>query len=184
MRKPFPVLGAVAFAVVLAFASTARAAIITIDVAEFRWTVDGSDCVETSPGDCLSSFSLTYLWNGPIPFPVVSGAVDVDGSPFGTFFPLDASLPFDQLSIGGVPTSAQATIGFTFAGPQSLTSPLLVSSSAGLFETSGSPSATGLFHLFQFDYDDNTPTAVPEPATIGLLSLGLLAARRQLRARR
>ena len=164
------------FVAILAPAAPARAALITIDVAEFRWTVEGAFCDEANPQDCLSSFSLTYLWSGPAPSPIVSGKAEADSAPVGDFFPLDPSLTFDQLLYSGVPATAEGSISFFFGGPRTLTSPLL-SSSLGLFEAGGTPSLTGQSHLFQFEFDD-APTAVPEPGSLALLTLGLLAAQR------
>ena len=178
-------LGWLALSVLIGSARPAGAATITIDVAEFRWNV--VECDASRPDDCLSLFSLTYLWTAspppaPIPEPPVSGELSIDATSFGSFLELSPGSPFDQLFAGGVPSTAQASIGFFFGGARTLTSPLLDASMAGLFEPTGEPSANGLFHVFQFAFEE-TPSAVPEPATVTLLGVGLLAALRSRRRR-
>lgn len=183
MQRSIPWVCLVAFSGVLAFAPTASATIITVDVAEFTWTVDGASCGQTSPDDCLSIFSLTYLWNGPTPFPVVSGSVDVDGAPLGNFLPLDPGAPFDQLLTGGVPATAQASIAFFFGSQQTLLGPVMDPSSAGLFDATGVPGLSGASHLFQFQFDDTVAT-VPEPASFATVAFAVLAVWRARSRRR
>lgn len=157
-------------AFVLAASSLATAAPITVNVAEFRWNVVGEACDPNEPTSdtCLSLFSLTYLWDGPPPEPVVSGELAIDGVSFGSFFDLNPSLTFDQFALPGVPTTAQASISFLFGGQVSLSA--LLNPSAEIF------TPEGIFHVFQHTYDDGIPVSVPEPSTLALASLGLLAA--------
>lgn len=158
-----------AFAAVLATTSLATAAPITVNVAEFRWNVVGDTCDPTEPisDSCLSLFSLTYLWDDPTPEPVVSGQLSIDGTSFGSFFDLDPFLTFDQFALPGVPTTAQASISFMFGGQIPLSA--VLSSSSAIF------TPEGVFHVFQHTYDDGVPVSVPEPSTLALASLGLLA---------
>ena len=168
MRLSLPL--SIAFTALLATASAANASPITLNVAEFRWNVVGGTCnpLEPTSDDCLSSFSLTYLWDGPTSGPVVSGNLSIDGAFFGTFFDLDPFMSFDQFSVAGVPTTAEASISFLFGSPISLTA--VLNPSAAIYTPEGA------FHLFQHTYDDGNTQSVPEPSVLALVSLGLLAA--------
>ena len=86
----------------VASANVASADPITVDVAEFRWNVFGDtvNLLVPTSDDCLSQFTLTYLWNGLAAQPVVSGELALDGSFFGFFFDLDSSFPVDQFDAG------------------------------------------------------------------------------------
>lgn len=187
---------ALAIAAAVGFASRAEAAPITIDVAEITWTLEGDFCTSATPEECSSVFTLIYLWTtggnpAPAPAPIVSASLDVDGTPVD-FTPLgwdvSAASPVNSVSlllfgIPGVPSTAGATISFAFSGarvigPQMLTPP------SALFNTDGSVSLLGIATAFSFEYDA-TPAPVPEPATLALLSGGLLlAAGRRHRSRR
>ena len=178
MRLSLPVLCLAAIATVALSAKVASADPITVDVAEFRWNVLGDTCDPLVPtsDDCLSQFTLTYLWNGPTPEPVLSGELAIDGSFFGSFFDLDPSFPVDQFNLAGVPTTAQASISFLFGTTQVPMSVELTPSSA-LF------TPDGVFHLFTFTYDDGAQS-VPEPSTLALAGLGVLTAWRARRRTR
>ena len=178
MRLSLRVLCLAAMVILVASANVASADPITVDVAEFRWNVFGDTCDPLVPtsDDCLSQFTLTYLWNGPAPEPVVSGELALDGSFFGSFVDLDSSFPVDQFNVAGVPTTAQASISFLFGSTLVPMSVVLAPSSA-LFTPEGA------FHLFTFEYDDGVQS-VPEPSTLALASLGLLAAWRTRRRAR
>ncbi len=161
----------IAFTALLATASVAQASPITLNVAEFRWNVVGDTCNPQEPtsDDCLSAFSLTYLWDSPTPGPLVSGNLAIDGAFFGTFFDLDPFTTFDQFSVAGVPTTAEASISFLFGSAISLTA--VLNPSAAIYTPEGA------FHVFQHTYDDGNPTqSVPEPSVLALVSLGLLGA--------
>ena len=161
---------AIAFTALLATASAANASVITLPVAEFRWNVVGDTCNQLEPtsDSCLSLFSLTYLWEDPLSAPVISGNLSLDGAFFGTFFDLDPFMPFDQFSVAGVPTSAEASISFLFGSQISL--------SAVLDPSTAIYTPEGAFQLF-YTYDDGNPTqSVPEPSVLALVSLGLLGA--------
>lgn len=167
MRLSLPL--SIAFTALLATASAANASVITLPVAEFRWNVVGDTCNQLGPtsADCLSLFTLTYLWDGPVPGPVVSGNLSIDGAFFGTFFDIDPFMPFDQFSVAGVPTSAEASISFLFGS--------LISLNAVLDPSTAIYTPEGAFHLF-YTYDDGNTQSVPEPSVLALVSLGLLAA--------
>lgn len=177
---------------VLGAGSHAEAALITVDVAEVTWILEGDSCTSATPDDCNSVFTLSYLWTvagnpGPLPAPTVSGSLDVDGTPID-FFDVNAGSPIDMVSlvlfgISGVPATASATISFNFPGPRSI-GPQGLAPITDLFSTDGTPSALGIATLFSFEYDDS-PAPIPEPSTLALVAAGLVAARRRaLRARR
>jgi hypothetical protein len=156
---------------------------IPITVAEFRWEatlIPGTECTDPTDLECVptdpisqSLFSLTGLWDdASTAAPTLGGIVTFAG---GSAIPwLDITLDagyFDQFLVDGLPLSAATTILFDFLGQT-------ISLDASLV-------APG-FAVLSFDSEATTPpTSVPEPTTLGLLGIGLLAfARSRLRRNR
>lgn len=167
-------------------ASTADAAVITIDVAEVTWTVEGVDCSTAEPDLCLSVFTLKYLWldgldPGPDPAPtLISGEFFVDGGSAITFDPVDPiTFTSTSVPVPGLPGSANATVFFEFLGTQTI-GPNDLIPVADLFLDDGTPSPLGIAALFQFEFDDST-IPVPEPSALALVTLGLIAVSRRRR---
>jgi hypothetical protein len=160
----------------------ARAEAIPITVAEFRWDstlVPGNECTDPNDLECVPSdplaqsvFSLTGLWDdASTAAPTLSGVVSFAG---GSAIPwLDISLDagyFDQFLITGLPLSAATTIFFDFLGQ-----------TMSLDATLTAPG----FAVLSFDSETPPPppTSVPEPASLGVLGIGLLVFARSLARR-
>lgn len=166
--------------------SSARAAVITIDVAELEWRVEdpfGVGC-ESMPEFCTSVFTLKYLWldpTGTTPAPAsIDGTLDVGDVVSPAFGPI-ALAGSSSLFQFGIPTTAHATVVFELDGPQSIGPIELVKD---LFDPIGQPAFPAGATLFQFQYEVEDPvTPVPEPSAGVLTLAGLLIGWRRMRRR-
>lgn len=174
MRLSLRIAGVVLAGVLLS-AQRAEATLVTVDVAEVIWTVEGTGCSDSNTGACESIFLFTYLWTGPGVI-TITGSVDLD-PPNAVLLALGSidDVPgFDQNSTSGVPSSPQVSISFSFLGNQTLGPIGFV---GDLFDTSGDPTFTGASAFFTFEYDD-AALPVPEPSTLAFVTLGVLTLNR------
>jgi hypothetical protein len=191
-RTPMPVkrLWTVVLLVMMASwaGSVRNAAASTITVASFSWDVlfddpgvpcdeADSECVPIPPSTFLS-YSLTDLWDGPNPAPLLTNNsltlpdVSLPFLDLVAGFPCasglaDSPCSFDQIALEGVPAFATATVSFLFDGqPITLAATLTEPNSVALLQFTPVP-----------------VTPVPEPGTLALTMLGAatLVRRRFLR---
>lgn len=161
----------------LGLMASAPAAAATITVAEATWIVEGDTCFVDTPEDCLSVFSLQYLWidpaNAAAPPTDLRGDIAAGASAplpaIGSFGPVDAATPIDAFSLPGLFDLAEVTLFFTLSAPVTLGPQLLV---GDLFDANGAPDLLGRFAIFEFEVDD-PPNSVPEPGPLVLLLLAL-----------
>lgn len=148
---------------------------------------DAATCTSSTPDDCLAVFTLDYLW----PFDSEYSALAPDtlfgdftatirGETYLTEFlavPNDVTgdvVYSDTFSpfVLGAPSSASASIAFLFLGtPHAETQSFDLQN---LF-MSELPNPDGLLLTYRFELDD--VAVVPEPSTLSLLALGLVAHR-------
>ncbi|HEY2435415.1 MAG TPA: PEP-CTERM sorting domain-containing protein [Vicinamibacterales bacterium] len=167
----------IAVLTILTVVFSARGALASvITVAEFSWTstlIDPSPNCDPTDTACIpdplfqSVFLLTNLWDGPDPGPTLQGSrltlPDGESVWFDLAPPNDPTgTNIDQISIVDVlPLFADATIGFAFAGED--------------YALTRSLSAPDTSAVFSIEVPDTPPAPVPEPGTLGLLSLGVVA---------
>lgn len=148
-----------------------------ITVGEFRWdvTMDTTPgCSIDDPACAFSTFSFTYLWDGPEPAPTLTdNQLTLPDATFN-FFDLDPIFGFDQIAEPGVPDFATLNTSFLFEGQ-------LMSLGATLLRPTGGSAAAVLAFS-----PDSVPAPVPEPGTLSLVALGagMLAHRLRRGARR
>jgi hypothetical protein len=171
-------LALVALTVVLTCLATNVAEAAPINVAEFRWETLSDPGLECPPADALcipsdpsvlSVFSLTNIWDGPLPDPTLFDNRLTLPSGDQHFFDLGAEFPFDfdQLAELGTPTFATVSVSFSFED-----TPI------SLHATLTQPDT---FAVLQFD----PVRAVPEPGTLALVGIGVtLVLARRVRRRR
>jgi hypothetical protein len=143
--------------VVLLHASTAHAS--PINVAEARW-----DAIDLGDGETfLSLFSLTNIWDGDGDVTLFSNQLllpDGQQSWSDLAGPFSGGINFEQLfAVGVLPNLASVSVSFLFANE--------------LITLTGDLTAANSAIVLQFD-PGSSPAPVPEPATLGLVALGLL----------